>query len=79
MGLIHGDFDQYERNDVLKRFKANAFPILVATDVAGKLHLQYYSFLDLFYYPSRIYSLETTRSSSLLKLNDITFSNLKLE
>jgi len=37
VGLIHGDFDQFERNDVLKRFKANEFPILVATDVAGKL------------------------------------------
>ena len=35
VGLIHGDFDQFERDDVLKRFKANAFPILVATDVAG--------------------------------------------
>jgi len=36
LGLIHGDFDQYERNDVLKRFKANAFSILVATDVAAR-------------------------------------------
>lgn len=37
VGLIHGDFDQFERNDVLKRFKANEFSILVATDVAGKI------------------------------------------
>lgn len=36
LGLIHGDFDQFERNDVLKRFKANEFPILVATDVAAR-------------------------------------------
>lgn len=35
MGLIHGDFDQFERNDILKKFKNREFPILVATDVAG--------------------------------------------
>ena len=40
VGLIHGDFDQYERNDILKRFKNKEFLILVATDVAGKVFLK---------------------------------------
>lgn len=41
VGLIHGDFDQYERNDILKRFKNKEFLILVATDVAGKVFLKW--------------------------------------
>lgn len=36
LGLIHGDFDQFERNDILKKFKNREFPILVATDVAAR-------------------------------------------
>jgi len=36
LGLIHGDFDQFERNNVLKNFKHNQFPILIATDVAAR-------------------------------------------
>jgi len=36
LGLIHGDFDQFERNDILKRFKHKEFLILVATDVAAR-------------------------------------------
>eukprot|EP00795_Rhopilema_esculentum_P014288 gene14288-5323_t len=36
LGLIHGDFDQYERNRVLSEFKKGDYPILVATDVAAR-------------------------------------------
>lgn len=36
LGLIHGDFDQYERDDIIKRFKSREFLILVATDVAAR-------------------------------------------
>ncbi|XP_065664936.1 ATP-dependent RNA helicase DDX42 isoform X2 [Hydra vulgaris] len=36
LGLIHGDFDQFERNNVLKQFKQKLFLILVATDVAAR-------------------------------------------
>ena len=35
VGLMHGDFDQFERNAILKKFKQKEFEILVATDVAG--------------------------------------------
>ena len=35
VGLIHGDFDQFERNKVLSEFKRGEYSILVATDVAG--------------------------------------------
>ena len=35
VGLIHGDFDQFERNKVLNEFRKGEYPILVATDVAG--------------------------------------------
>merc|ERR1719494_316419 len=36
LGLMHGDFDQYERNVILKQFKQKEFAILVATDVAAR-------------------------------------------
>ena len=39
VGLIHGDMNQVERNDVITSFKNKSIPILVATDVAGKLLL----------------------------------------
>ena len=35
--LLHGDMDQFERNKVINAFKKQEIPILVATDVAGKL------------------------------------------
>jgi len=35
VGLIHGDMNQVERNDVITSFKNKGMPILVATDVAG--------------------------------------------
>ncbi len=34
-GLLHGDMGQGDRDDVIVGFKKKAFPILVATDVAG--------------------------------------------
>ena len=33
---IHGDLQQYERNDVLVQFANNSCPVLVATDVAAR-------------------------------------------
>jgi superfamily II DNA/RNA helicase len=36
-GALHGDMLQGERDKVLREFKNNKFPILVATDVAGKI------------------------------------------
>ena len=36
-GALHGDMLQYERDKVLREYKNNEFPILVATDVAGRL------------------------------------------
>ncbi len=33
---IHGDLEQYERNDVLTQFKNESCPILIATDVAAR-------------------------------------------
>lgn len=36
LGLIHGDFDQFERNKVLSEFKRGDYSILVATDVAAR-------------------------------------------
>lgn len=36
LGLLHGDMDQSERNKVISDFKKGTFPVLVATDVAGK-------------------------------------------
>lgn len=35
--LIHGDMDQFERNKVIASFKKKEVPVLVATDVAGKI------------------------------------------
>ena len=35
VGLLHGDMDQNERNNVISAFKKKEMPILVATDVAG--------------------------------------------
>lgn len=35
VGLIHGDLDQATRNEILSKFKAQEFRMLVATDVAG--------------------------------------------
>lgn len=37
--LIHGDMDQIERNKVITAFKKKEVDILVATDVAGEIHL----------------------------------------
>lgn len=37
VGLIHGDMHQEERNAVINAFKKQEVPILVATDVAGKV------------------------------------------
>ena len=44
VGLIHGDMNQVERNEVITSFKNKAMPILVATDVAGQI-----SFLVCFF------------------------------
>ncbi len=33
---IHGDITQYQREQTLKRYRAGAFPVLVATDVAAR-------------------------------------------
>ena len=41
VGLIHGDFDQFERNKVLSEFKRGDYSILVATDVAGISKFRY--------------------------------------
>ncbi|RKP09850.1 P-loop containing nucleoside triphosphate hydrolase protein, partial [Thamnocephalis sphaerospora] len=35
-GALHGDMLQHERDRVLRDFKRNAFPILIATDVAAR-------------------------------------------
>ncbi|CAG8633989.1 11606_t:CDS:10 [Paraglomus brasilianum] len=35
-GALHGDMLQYERDKVLREYKNNEFPILVATDVAAR-------------------------------------------
>lgn len=40
LGLLHGDMDQSERNKVISDFKKGTFPVLVATDVAGKIASQ---------------------------------------
>lgn len=37
LGLLHGDMDQSERNKVISDFKKKDIPILVATDVAGRV------------------------------------------
>lgn len=37
LGLLHGDMDQSERNKVISDFKKKDIPVLVATDVAGKV------------------------------------------
>lgn len=37
LGLLHGDMDQSERNKVISDFKKKDIPILVATDVAGRI------------------------------------------
>ena len=36
VGLLHGDMSQGDRDKVITTFKKKEFPILVATDVAGK-------------------------------------------
>lgn len=36
--LLHGDMDQIERNKVITSFKKKEISIMVATDVAGKIH-----------------------------------------
>ncbi|XP_041478434.1 ATP-dependent RNA helicase DDX42-like [Lytechinus variegatus] len=36
VGLLHGDMNQLERNEVITSFKRRAIPILVATDVAAR-------------------------------------------
>ena len=35
--LLHGDMDQFERNKVINAFKRQEVPVLVATDVAGRM------------------------------------------
>ena len=37
LGLLHGDMDQSERNKVISDFKKKDIPVLVATDVAGRV------------------------------------------
>ena len=37
VGLLHGDMSQGDRDKVITTFKKKEFPILVATDVAGKV------------------------------------------
>lgn len=39
LGLLHGDMDQSERNKVISDFKKKDIPVLVATDVAGRVKL----------------------------------------
>lgn len=46
MGLLHGDISQMERNEIISSFKKKEFPILVATDVAGRISEP--SWLDYF-------------------------------
>lgn len=46
VALIHGDIDQNERTKVIASFKRKEYPILVATDVAGKFTL-----LQVFKFP----------------------------
>jgi len=36
VGLIHGGFNQYERNDILSNFKSGASRILIATDILSR-------------------------------------------
>lgn len=36
VGLLHGDMDQYDRNNIISAFKKREIPILVATDVAAR-------------------------------------------
>ncbi|KAJ8314337.1 hypothetical protein KUTeg_008898 [Tegillarca granosa] len=36
VGLLHGDMNQTERNDIITAFKKKEIPILVATDVAAR-------------------------------------------
>lgn len=38
--LLHGDMDQFERNKVINAFKRQEVPVLVATDVAGRMRSQ---------------------------------------
>ena len=44
--LLHGDMDQFERNKVINAFKRQEVPVLVATDVAGRMRSQ-------LFYPQR--------------------------
>ena len=44
--LLHGDMDQFERNKVINAFKRQEVPVLVATDVAGRMRNQ-------LFYPQR--------------------------
>ncbi len=39
VGLLHGDMNQVERNEIISAFKNKAMPVLVATDVAGTSNL----------------------------------------
>ncbi|ESO99216.1 hypothetical protein LOTGIDRAFT_141957, partial [Lottia gigantea] len=39
LGLLHGDISQMERNEIISAFKKKEFPILVATDVAGRVFI----------------------------------------
>lgn len=36
ISAIHGDLDQYQRNQILLRFRKGRDPVLVATDVAAR-------------------------------------------
>lgn len=49
--LLHGDMDQFERNKVINAFKRQEVPVLVATDVAGRMRSQ------LFYLQSHFHRL----------------------
>lgn len=36
VGLLHGDMDQFDRNNIINSFKKKEIPILIATDVAAR-------------------------------------------
>ena len=53
--LLHGDMDQFERNKVINAFKRQEVPVLVATDVAGRMRSQ------LFYPQGSLFSHAISR------------------
>lgn len=46
VGLLHGDMNQVERNEIISAFKNKAMPVLVATDVAGTRQVVYSKLTD---------------------------------